>query len=349
MITLRIGSFLYTEGLRDASLLIRQYSVNRSTFTASVTLRPQTGQVPRVGEEIVLTQDQTVVWGGILTECEIECFSPTLATATLRGQGYEHLLHRGFHPLVNYGDTTTMEFLDQFLSSFAVTNERMSIAEIRGIADYAENVRIFPERISTTLDTFTARNGAVWWVDSEKGIHVAPSVENGYAPYRIEIPCVAPNCLTDLQKLTFRGSVAGYVNTRYVYNEEEGVAGKGRNLTEIFKLSGRYGYGQYGTASQSKTASSQAECDEEASALLTKDAGTEEIEFSTDAPGFEIGQRMFVLAPICGIDETETFCITEVRTLLLAGKFTYTVIAKQAPNGIVTVPGWEAAFAGRSK
>ena len=91
---LTIGDVDHTKALQEGTLVLRQYGTLRSNVRATLNFQEIPANFPKAGQEIILWEDESIVWGGIVVETEEVCHSTQSFTITLRGQGYEQILQR---------------------------------------------------------------------------------------------------------------------------------------------------------------------------------------------------------------------------------------------------------------
>lgn len=107
----------------------------------------------------------------------------------------------------------------------------------------------------------------------------------------------------------------------------------------------RFGGGMYGSSASNSAVVNQAQAYTVAEQILRGNPGLTELEFTTDSDVFLPGQILQVTAPVCGIKEERSFCITEIRAVYFYNRFRYTITARETDFGPLTTGAWESILA----
>lgn len=347
MITLNIGGTDYTSCISDGTLTIRKFGVLRSSFSVKLTLK-EPRSVPKVGEEIVLSRREQVLWGGILIEAEMECHSPQLASVTLRGQGYEQILQRYCLPRIVLDEMTPTDAATLIFHEYIPPEDGLSVGIIDPGPGMSNAYDFYPAKASSVFDYLAKENGYFWWVDANKKFYMRGILPLSSSEISIDLTEKDPNRLTDLQTLILRESTAGYRNVQYAYNKHNYAYYKSFHVEELGRMRNRYGSGQYGAATNSSLIQTQADALVLAEQMLSAAPGTDEIEFTTDDGSFVLGQVFSVTAPVCGIKEPQYFVVSETKAVYFAGAFRYTVIAAARTSDSPVSLQWERSLAAKT-
>lgn len=346
--TLTVGELNYTEFLQEGTLAIRRYGTLRSSFSATLQISNRR-IAPRVGEEILVKDgNRGLIWGGILVEVTVECHHYESITVRLRGQGYEHLLQRFCLPRIELPALTPSQAVLTVFANYIPEEEGLSLGEFDTEASESRQYSLFPEKASSVLDFLTRECGAFWWIDGQKRFHVGRTLPESENEISIDLTEQDAGRLTDLQTLTFRSSTAGYRNVQYVFNRSEGICARDINAEETAIMRARYGSGQYGAALSNSSVLTEGSARQIASGILNSASGTDEIEITTDAEDFSLGQAVPVTAPVCGILTPKIFYVSEICAVYFADRFRYTVILGSNARAGRTTSDWEAVLAGRA-
>lgn len=345
---LTLGGYDHTAQLEQGSLILRHYGALRSSVRATVHLSDPNDHIPAVGEEILITEDDVLIWGGILTETESECFDAERACLRLRGQGYEQILQRYCFPAVNTDEMTPSATARYLFETYLNPQDGLSLGEIdEGIA--TKNAYTFyPAKAASVFDFLAGENGYRWWVDREKKFHMKRTLPRTALTLSVDLTEQDENRISDLQTFLCRNATAGYRNVQYAYNKSGNVDGSARTDAGVLTMMSRYGSGEYGAATYSSVIYSEDNARQIAAQVLSESPGTGEVEFTTDDERFSVGQVIGVCAPICGIKELTNYSVTEIRAVYFYDRFRFTVTARETDAGALSVPTWEEALAQRN-
>ncbi len=346
MIKLTIGSIDHTSALQEGTLVIRQYDTLRSSFRATLFFGETPRNLPKAGQEILVTENDDLLWGGILVETEQVCHSPQSFTMTLRGQGYEQILQRYCLPGITVNQMTPSQAVRWIFQNYLNPQDQLVLGEVEEGQSPHYTYTFSPAKASSVFDRLAKENGFVWWIDKNKTFYMKahiPHVENRFV---IDLKTSQSNGLMDIQTLVFRQSTADFKNTQFVYNRNNGVEGVSRDSERLQELANRYGGGEYGGAATNSAVVNQNQANLVAYEILNSSPGLGEIEFTTDQSGFYPGQNISVVAPVCGIKEARYFCITEINAVYFYNRFRYTVTAKETGGSALSTSRWEAMLAG---
>lgn len=346
---LTIAGHNHTAYLQEGSLTVRTFGALRSSFSAKLSFSDIPNALPLVGQEITVTDGGKTLWGGILIETEIEIHSPKLATVTLRGEGYEHLLQRFCLPAMDLPDTTPSNAAIYIFETYFPKSDGLALGTVAAGQSIGTEYHFSPAKASAIMDFLAKENGYIWWVDKNKAFHMGPTLPQNPLSRGIDLTKTSASSLTDLQTLTFFSSTAGYRNVQYVYHKTENILAKAFRTDEVAKMQKRYGCGQYGAAGYSSALQSEEDARLLAQQLLSTAPGTDEIRFTTDSDAFAPGIIFPVTAPICGIDSPTNFHVTETKATYFAHRFRYTVTAKQGGESSPKEERWEQLLASRSQ
>lgn len=347
--TLTVAGNDLTRYLREGSLVIRRYGALRSSFFATLHFSAVPETFPLVGEEITVSHNGAVIWGGILIETEGECSSTSSADISLRGEGYEHILQRFCLPALSIPEITPSNAAIFIFNNYIPQAEGLSLGTVDAGTSLKSPYQFHPAKASAVFDRLAGENGYRWWVDENKAFHMKKILPRTSATMDIDLTGQSSLRLRDLQTLTFFSSVAGYRNVQYVYNRTTNIAQRAINTAEIAKMEERYGSGRYGAATSGATVKTTDDAKALAEELLSTAQGTDEIRFTTDDPSFVPGKLIPVTAPLFGIRDRQTFCVTETKAVYFANRFRYTVTAKQATDNSGSDARWEQILANRSE
>ncbi|MBO5248613.1 MAG: hypothetical protein J6B54_04920 [Clostridia bacterium] len=344
--TLTIGGFTHTEALQEGSLVIRSYGALRSSFRATLSFSTVPRFLPKVGQEILLSEDDTLIWGGILVEVEQVCHSTKSFTMTLRGQGYEQILQRFCLPAIYLPGFTPSRAVETIFRTYLNPEDGLTLGIVEEGLTKSCSYVFYPAKASSVFDRLANENGFVWWVDKEKLFHMRALLPRIEADLCIDLTEKKDNRLKDIQTFVYRSSTADYRNVQYVYNRGLDVIGNYIHVDRLMEMSERYGSGAYGASSESTAVTHQTEAQSVGEQILAGSCGEGEIEFTTDSDKFSLGQMVGVTAPVCGIETETQFCVTEIRAVYFLNRFRYTVTAKQTDTGPLSIASWERVLAG---
>ena len=345
--TLTIGTMNYWNQIVDGTLTVRHYGALRSSFSATLNLS-NTRTPPLVGQEILLKDGETLIWGGILIECEMEFHSPVWATVKLRGQGYEHLIQKFCFPAAELPEMTPSQAAEHLFSTYYPATEGVTLGTVEGGTLQKNEYQFYPAKASSVFDYLAKENGFLWWVDKNKTFYMMEKIPQNAGTVCIDLTEEDTARLKDLQTFRFRASTAGFRNVLYAFNKTTNTAGWGWNSEYLTRMMQRYGSGQYGAATPSSVVYSTADGERLAGQILESVPGTDEVEFSTDSDAFSLGQILSVTAPLCGLKTARPFCVTEIRSVYFANRFRYTVTANETSGGSLSPNAWENTLAGRT-
>ncbi len=343
--TLTIGGFDHTEALQEGTLTIRQYGALRSSFRATLHFSAIPMHFPGAGQEILVKENGTTVWGGILVETEEICHSTKSFTIHLRGQGYEQILQRYCLPGFELAPQNPSDALNTVFTRFINPADGLKLGTREIGITKTREYRFYPSKASLIFDRLAAENGFVWWIDKTKTIHLRSRIPQTDQSLCIDLTGKKSNRLEDVQTLVYRSSTADYKNLQYVYNRTGDVQGNYIHTDRLLTMSRRYGSGEYGAAAESTVVTNQTDAQTVARQMIANSCGMGEIEFTTDNETFAIGQILKVTAPVCGIGSETKFCITEVRAVYFYDRFRYTVTARETDSGALAAASWEAVLA----
>lgn len=337
-----------TDYLLEGTLTIRHYGTLRSSFSATLQISKRKA-APKVGEEILVKDSGgTLIWGGILVEVTVECHHYESITVHLRGQGYEHLLQRYCLPRIELTALKPSQAALVVFANYIPDEDGLTLGEFDTEESESRQYSFYPEKASSVLDYLTRECGAFWWIDKWKQFHVGRTLPLNGKEISIDLTEQEEGRLTDLQTMIFRSSTAGYRNVQYVFNRSKGVCSRAINGDETAIMRDRYGAGQYGAALSNSSVLTDGMAQQIASGILSSASGADEIEITTDAEEFSLGQAVPVTAPVCGILTPQIFYVSEISAVYFAGRFRYTVILGSNARAGRTVSDWEAVLAGRA-
>ena len=345
--TLTIAGSNYTSSILDGTLTIRKFGTLRSSFYVKLTLTGS-GSVPKAGEEILLTEKDQVLWGGILIETEIECHSPSLASVTLRGQGYEQILQRFCLPRIVLDEMTPTDAATLIFNEYVPQEDGLTVGIIDPGPGLSNAYDFYPAKASSVFDYLAKENGYFWWVDADKKFYMRGILPLTSSEISIDLTEKDPNRLIDLQTFVLRESTAGYRNVHIAYNKHNYAYYKSFHVEELGRMIQRYGSGQYGAATNSSLIQTQTDAQLLAEQMLSSAPGPDEIEFTTDSNCFILGQVISVTAPVCGIKEPQNFTVSETKAVYFAGEFRYTVTATRRMSDTPVSLQWEQALAAKT-
>lgn len=345
---LTIGGIDHTAALQEGSLVIRHYGSLRSSFSAALSFRQNHNGMPAVGEEILIQQDGSVVWGGILVELEAECHSTETATVVLRGQGYEQILQRYCLPGIELASMTPTAAAKHIFNNYLDAQDGLTLGTVESGLAQQNEYEFYPAKASSVFDYLAGENGFHWWVDKNKTFHMKASLPYAEKTIAVDLTGKQTPRLLDLQTFAYRASTAGYKNVQYAFNKTSHLDGYYRNEEGIAQMKQRYGSGEYGASTASSIIQSEDNAASVARQTLIGSPGTGEIEFTTDRDVFILGQIIGVTAPICGINTEQNFCITEIRSVYFYDRFRYTITAAETYSGSLSTVSWESTLASRS-
>lgn len=345
MITLTIGGIQHTDALEEGSLCIRHYGALRSSFRAVLHFHSIPENFPKVGQEIQISEGETILWGGILVEAEQVCHSTESFTMTLRGQGYEQILQRYCLPGIRLTEMSPSDATRHIFYNYLDPQEKLSLGGVAEGLTQKYAYQFYPAKASSVFDRLAKENGFVWWVDKEKEFYMQPLLPRIAENLCIDLTGEQENRLQDIQTLIYRSSTAECKNTQYVYNKELNVEGQYTNPRLLEKMKERYGSGQYGASATNSVVTNQDEAQRVAQQMLLGNPGMGELEFTTDSDVFVPGQIINVIAPVCGMKEIVQFCITEIRSVYFYNRFRYTVTARETDSGPLSTTAWEGILA----
>ncbi len=346
--TLTIGGLFHTDALEEGTLSIRYYGAMRTSFRATLQFNSVPINFPKVGQEILVKEGETILWGGILVETEEVCHSTSSLTMTLRGQGYEQILQRLCLPYVELSQVSPSDAARHIFQTYMNPQDGLTIGTIEEGLAIPCNYIFYPAKASSVFDRLANDNGFLWWVDKEKKFHMRSVFPQTQQNLCIDLTRKKENRLEDIQTLVHRASTAGYKNVQYVYNRTTGSFGRTINVGRISEMMQRYGGGEYSASAVSSAVTSQNEAQAVAQQILSGCPGLGEIEFTTDQDAFVPGQIINVTAPVCGLKNETPFCVTEIRAVHFFDRFRYTVVAQETDSGPLTSTCWEAILAGGS-
>ncbi len=342
---LMIGNFDFTDCLQDGSLVLRYYGAMRSSMQATLYFSTRPRSFPQAGKEIVLEEEGVRIWGGIAVETEQICHSTSGFTLHLRGQGYEQILQRYCTPEINLVAQTPSDAVDTIFDHFLDPSDQLIMGtRATGIAQ-ARPYHFFPGKAAAIFDSLAAENGYVWWIDKDKHFHLQPRIPIPPAEKSIDLTRQRLDCLEDIQTLTYRENTAEFKTVQYVYNRTDNVVGSYRFWDRQSPMIERYGGGSYGASTENTVVESREAAAAVAKQIMNTSPGMGEIEFTTDENTFSLGQFVPVIAPVCGIDEEKTFCITQIRAVYFCNKFRYTITARHADSTGASLASWESTLA----
>lgn len=344
--TLTIGGLNHTETLQQGSLVIRHYGTLRSSFRATLFFRKTPRNFPKAGQEILVKQGDDLLWGGILVETEQVCHSTDSFTLLLRGQGYEQILQRFCLPGIHLQNQTPSQAARTIFQTYLNPVDSLVLGAVEDGVAPAYPYTFSPAKASTVFDHLAKENGFMWWIDKDKKFYMRPEIPYKNADYTIDLQNNPSTGLRDIQTFIFRQSTADYKNEQIVYNRNNGIEGKHRHMDRLSEMASRYGSGEYGASISNQAVTTQDQAQSVAKKILSYSPGLGEIEFTTDQKGFGLGQNLKVIAPVCGINSTQNFCITEISAVYLHNRFRYTVTAKETDGKPLSIARWENLLAG---
>lgn len=345
MITLTIGGICHTDALEEGSLVIRHYGALRSSFRATLHYNSIPADFPKVGQEIQIMENETLLWGGILVEAEQVCHSTQSFTISLRGQGYEQILQRYCLPGIILPKMYPSEATHYIFSTYLAPEDGLEIGSIDVGLKLKAPYRFYPAKASSIFNHLAKENGFVWWVDQNKRFYMKSQLPQFDQTYCIDLTNQKSNRLQDIQTLVYRSSTAEYKNIQYVYNKDLNIEGSFSNPNLVATMAERYGSGQYGTSASNSVVTTADEATSVAMQMLSGDPGLGEIEFTTDNNEFSLGQVINVTAPVCDIQTEKQFYITEIRAVYFYNRFRYTITAREAATGPLSTTSWEKILA----
>ncbi len=345
MIKLTIGNVTRTSALKEGSLQLWQYGDLRSSLRATLHYDTVPMNFPKVGQEILLWEDETLLWGGILVETEQECHSTKSFTMSLRGQGYEQILQRYCLPKIQLNSCTPSEAVRQIFQNYLNPMDGLSLGTVDVGLSQQFAYSFEPGKASEIFDRLAKENGFVWWIDKNKTFRMEALLPQKEPSVCIDLTNKKENRLQDLQTLVCRASTAGYKNMQYVYNRATGAEGKHIHPERLSEMTGRFGGGMYGAAASNSAVINQAQANAVAKQILRGNPGLTELEFTTDSNVFAPGQILQVTAPVCGLKNERSFYVTEIRAVYFYNRFRYTVTARETDSGPLTTGAWEAILA----
>ncbi len=345
MITLTVGGNPHTGALEDGTLSIRHYGALRSSFRATLHYNAIPEQLPKVGQEILLSEDETLLWGGILVEAEQICHSTESFTMTLRGQGYEQILQRYCLPGIALEELSPSEAAKYIFNTYLDPKDQLLLGTVEEGLTQRFPYRFYPAKASSVFDYLAKENGFVWWIDKTKTFQMKSALPKVEEALCIDLTGRKPNRLEDLQTFLYRSSTAECKNTQYIYNKQTGVEGVSTKPLLVREMSGRFGSGQYGASATNSVVTNEEEAQRVAQQILSANPGLGEIEFTTDSDVFVPGQVIDVIAPVCGINRETLFCITEIRAVYFYNRFRYTITARETDAEPLSTTAWETILA----
>lgn len=342
---LTIGGFIHTDALEEGSLVIRHYGALRSSFKATLNFSKIPLHFPKVGQEILIVENETILWGGILVELEEVCHSTRSFTLTLRGQGYEQILQRYCLPSLELGENTPSDTAKYIFQTYLNPADSLTLGTVDTGLTKKYAYTFYPAKASSVFDRLAGENGFVWWVDKTKTFHMQANLPQAQQSLSLDLTGKAENRLEDLQTLVYRASTADYKNLQYVYNRATNISGYEFDVEGLQDMCGRYGSGEYGASAANSVITDQTDAQTVARQMLARSPGMGEIEFATDSDAFVLGQTVGVTAPVCGLESETLFCVTEIRAVYFYNRFRYTVTARQTDYAALA-SSWEEVLAG---
>lgn len=349
MIILTVGGHPHTVALEDGTLCIRTYGALRSSFRATLHYNAIPEHLPKVGQEILLSENNTLLWGGILVEAEQICHSTESFTMTLRGQGYEQILQRYCLPGIEFPEISPSDAVRTIFTTYLDPNDQLRLGTVEEGLTQTFPYRFYPAKASSVLDFLAKENGFVWWIDKKKIFTMRSALPKVNEALCIDLTGRKSNRLKDLQTMVYRSSTAECKNTQFVYNKTTGTEGVATNPLLINEMANRFGSGQYGASAINSVVTDEDAAQTVARQMLSANPGLGEIEFTTDSDAFVPGQIIDVIAPVCGINRETLFCITEIRAVYFFNRFRYTVTARETDAEPLSTTAWETVLAKRSE
>ncbi len=346
---LTIGGHDHTSALKDGTLTLRHYGALRSTFSAVLFFSDIPLFFPLVGQEIKIYENDAVLWGGILIEAEAEFHSPKSATVSLRGQGYEQILHRYCLPSIELTSMTPSNAATYIFNTYLHPDDELILGTVDEGLSAENEYSFYPAKASSVFDYLAGENGYRWWVDSNKNFNMRAFLPQKSGLVTLDLTEEDPYHLNDLQTLVYRASTSGYRNVQYAFNKTRNLDGNSREDSEVLKMRKRYGSGEYGAASSSSVIYTQTDGQQIAKRILSANPETGELELTTDCDTFSLGQVFTVKIPFCGIETAQNFCVTEIRSVYFIDRFRYTVIAKETTGATLFSMDWQNTLANGNK
>ncbi len=343
--TLTIGGIDRTHAIEEGSLVLRYYGALRSAFQVTLQFDTRPLTLPRAGEEIKITEGSETVWGGIAVETQQICRSATSFSLSVRGQGYEQILQRYCMPGFTLARQNPSDAVDTAFHNYLNPADGLTMGSRAGGISETKVYTFPPAKASWVFDRLAEENGFVWWVDKEKSFHLQPKIPTPPQRKSIDLTETQSDRLKDLQTLVYRESTAEYKNTQYLYNKADGITGQYQHLDRLREMANRYGSGQYGAAAENTVVKTLSAAQSVARQMISNSPGLGEIEFTTDDSTFALGQFIPVIAPVCGIDSEEWFCVTQVKAVYFYNQFRYTVTARRSDGDSIALTSWEAVLA----
>ena len=345
MITLTVGGHSHTSALEDGTLSIRSYGALRSSFRATLHYNEIPEFFPKVGQEILLSENGTLLWGGLLVEAEQICHSTESFTMTLRGQGYEHILQRYCLPGIELEEMSPSDATRYIFNTYLDESDRLRLGNVEDGLTQKFPYHFYPAKASSVFDHLAKENGFVWWINENKTFYMRSRLPRVEEALCIDLTGRKPNRLEDVQTFVYRSSTAECKNVQYVYNKLTGAEGVSTKPLLISQMASRYGSGQYGSSAINSVVTNAEEAETVAAQMLLANPGLGEIEFTTDSDAFALGQVVDVIAPVCGINREVLFCITEIRAVYFCNRFRYTIVAKETDADPLSTTAWENILA----
>lgn len=346
---LTIGGVNHTDVLEEGSLVLRQYGTLRSRLQAKLNYPEIPVNFPKAGQEIILWDGDSILWGGIVVETEQVCHSTQSFSMTLRGQGYEQIMQRYELPWIKL-EMNPSQAAEYIFDTYLNPDDGLIKGRIDAGILEENSYNFYPATASSVFDRLAQDNGFVWWVDKDKKFYMAPKIPKTNPSKIIDLTRKNTKRLDDIQTLVYRESTAGYKNEQCVYNPSEDIEGKHLHVSRMADMAMRYGSGEYGASARNDAVVNQSDAQAVAERILQKSPGLGEIEFTTDFANFVPGQMLGVIAPVCGIDQEKTFCITEIRAVYFYNRFRYRITATETDSDTLAIKAWESVLAdGKNK
>ncbi len=335
----------YTQAIQEGTLVLQYYGALRSSFRVTLQFDSLPQTLPRAGEEILITEGNELLWGGIGVETEQICRSATAFSLEIRGQGYEQILQRYCMPGFTLALQNPSDAVDTVFDNYLNPVDGLIMGSRAPGINQAKEYSFPPTKASRVFDLLAAENGFVWWVDKNKVFHLQDKIPTPPQGKSIDLNNQAHDRLTDLQTFVYRESTAEYKNIQYLYNRDIRLEGAYQHLERYQEMADRYGSGEYGASAENTVVQDQGAAQAVAEQMMANSPGLGEIEFTTDDDGFLLGQFIPVTAPVCGMEEETWFCVTQVKALWFYDKFRYTVTARKSDGNSLALASWETALA----
>jgi len=307
--------------LKTKSLKIIRLSSTKNTFTAKFNWFSDSSPADysfKVGEEIIVADGSTTLFGGIIQACPKVRLGPGIYEYTLFCTGYEQILSRRTISVANYsgtcGDLAEL-IATNYLITTSDTSEGMSLGTFDDGTDLT-NLNEAIISISKLYDTLAKASGFKWWVDDDKEINFTKEPTITQAPYDLFQATGDARRLNDVRNPSNSPDLSNFRNKQFFVGKGQSgqvLFGSAEDSASVTEMATRYGSGVHGSIEYDSKVETYTEANEAAAALLQKHKNEpNQFIFQTEETGFDINQYFDCTWPELDISTETRFVISKI-------------------------------------